>query len=449
MNKIVRKLIASILIISILSVMMVAVTYAWVTLSTSPTVYGLQISIGGTDTVKIAPNKTVSVNGKTYNYPGVFNDSLNFGSYEEYRYLSQLSGLAPVSTADGLHWAIPTYYGPNDKEVISGEKEAGSIRPIKDFLLDTRLEYANLQDSDKSSYGSYVYLDFWIVAPYDYDLRIASGDDSNGSYLVELMNVTSDEEGYTLVSSDGQVAASARVGFLVDHNNITDDTMVYYQRSQYYSGQYTKLRGSYQEQGEDILYSSGYIFTIYEPNGDLHVYESELGYSPTYPIGWDGEFRLVDIRDRLAVQLKSEWIRLREERTYLEEMFVAATVGRTYRSAADAQNEFYCEYLQGRLLPYLEQGSFVKSTAELYEGIDSQNGSLSREELDGIELSGATEDACIAHLEKNVPQRVRMFIWIEGQDPDCFGAVGSTALALNVELAGSHSTKNERKEENQ
>ena len=448
MNKVVRKLIASILIISILSVMMVAVTYAWVTLSTSPTVNGLQISIGGKDTIKVAPNKSITVNGTTYNYPGAFNDSLNFGSYEEYRYLNQLAGLSPVSTADGLHWAIPTYYGPNDKEVISGDAEAGSIKPIDKFLLDTELEYANLQNAAKSKYGSYVYLDFWVVAPYDYDLRIASGDRSNGSYLVELMNVTSNEGGFTLASGDGYVAASARVGFLVDHNNITDDTMVYYQRSQYYSNQYTKLRGSYQEPNEGIRYSSGYTFTIYEPNGDMHVYESELGYSPTYPIGWDGEFGLVDIRDRLAVQLKSEWIKLREERTYLEETFIAATIGKRYSSAADAQAEFYGEYLQGQILPYLEQGSFVKSTSELYNGIDSPNGSISREDLDRIELSGATEDVCIAQLEKNVPQRVRMFIWIEGQDSDCLGAVESPVLALNIELAGSHNTKNERKEEN-
>ncbi|MBQ8260654.1 MAG: hypothetical protein IJY97_13955, partial [Clostridia bacterium] len=346
MSKIIRKLIASILILSILSVMMVAVTYAWSTLSTSPTVNGLQISIGGTDTIKIAPNQSVTVNGKEYNYPGVFKDTVNFGSFEEYGYLNQLGGLAPVSTADGLHWAIPTYYGANDPEVINGEAVAGDLRPIRDFLLDTDLEYANLQDEEKAKRGNYIYLDFWIVAPADYDLRIASGDRSNGSYLIELMSAASGEGGYVLLPTDGNVAASARVGFLVDHNNITDDTMVYYQRSTYYSNQYTKLKGSYQNPGEGIKYSSGYIFTIYEPNGDLHIYESELGYRPTYPVGWDGDFNLVDVRDRLAVQLKSEWIKLRGETTYLEEMFATATHGKTYSSAAAAEKDFYGEYLQ-------------------------------------------------------------------------------------------------------
>lgn len=447
MSKIIRKLIATGLILSILLVMMVAVTYAWTTLSTSPTVNGIQISIGGTDTIKIAPNVTVTVNGTEYNYPGVFKDTLDFGNFAEYGYLNQLEGLTPVSTADGLHWAIPTYYGPNDAEVINGEAQAGDLKPISSFLLDTDLEYANLTDSDKAKQGSYVYLDFWIVAPADYDLRLASGDSSSGSYLIELMPAVEDGDGYALVSTEGHVAASARVGFLVDHNNITDDTMVYYQRSPYYQNQYTKLKGSYQSPGEGIKYSSSYLFTIYEPNGDLHPYDPDLGYKATYPIGWDGGFKQEDISDRLAVQLTNEWIKVGGETTYLEQMFTTATLGKTYPSAADAESEFYDEYLQGHLLSYIKQGKFVKSTAALYDSLtDSKN---SKETLDGVELSGATEDSCIAHLEKNVPQRIRMFIWLEGEDYDCFKGSEEVSFALNVELAGSHNTKNERKEENQ
>ena len=39
-------------------------------------------------------------------------------------------------------------------------------------------------------------------------------------------------------------------------------------------------------------------------------------------------------------------------------------------------------------------------------------------------------------LERNVPQRIRMFIWLEGQDVDCVDSVRSSNFAVNIELAG-------------
>jgi len=39
-------------------------------------------------------------------------------------------------------------------------------------------------------------------------------------------------------------------------------------------------------------------------------------------------------------------------------------------------------------------------------------------------------------LEKNIPQRIRMFIWLEGQDPDCIGFADSVPFAIGLELAG-------------
>jgi hypothetical protein len=54
-----------------------------------------------------------------------------------------------------------------------------------------------------------------------------------------------------------------------------------------------------------------------------------------------------------------------------------------------------------------------------------------------VERAGATIDTCIAQLEKNVPQRIRMFVWIEGQDVDCIGSKGDISFTMGVEFAGS------------
>ena len=50
-----------------------------------------------------------------------------------------------------------------------------------------------------------------------------------------------------------------------------------------------------------------------------------------------------------------------------------------------------------------------------------------------------TDGAVIVKLKRNTPQRVRMFIWLEGQDIDCrsSGTVRASELALKIELAGS------------
>ena len=65
-------------------------------------------------------------------------------------------------------------------------------------------------------------------------------------------------------ASSGDIAASARVGFLVDNNRILDDTIMYYTASGNRPAEYTHLRGSYHEIGEPMRYSSEYNFTIYD-----------------------------------------------------------------------------------------------------------------------------------------------------------------------------------------
>jgi len=39
-------------------------------------------------------------------------------------------------------------------------------------------------------------------------------------------------------------------------------------------------------------------------------------------------------------------------------------------------------------------------------------------------------------LERNVPQRIRMYIWLEGQDVDWDPSVAGNRFALSIEFAG-------------
>ncbi len=449
MNSVLRRLIATGTMLAVLLVMVATVSYAWLTFSTAPELSGVQISLGGRGTILIAPDQTKLTEEGVYHYPGKFSDTLHFNHYEQYGYLNSVAGLAPVSTADGLHWYLPTFYGARDEAVLSGEAIAGGLKPVSDFALDGNLSYANLADSDPAQKGSYVYLDFWAVSPAkDYNLRLAQGDGEGGSFVIDLLSPTADGDGgYTLTQTDPMAAASVRVGFLVNHNLLQDASIAYYAQSQTYSSSYTKLRGSYQEKGESILYSSQYLFTIYEPNADLHPLGENGTYLETKPLGWDGgRVVLSDVRDRTAVQLSNRWHEGETEKYYIQEAFRAAVHGKSYDTRREAERAFYGGYLQNNLVPYVDKGEFIESTSVLYDALT--DGGVSADALREIPKAGATTDVILARLEQNVPQRIRMFVWLEGQDADCVDFEESVTFALGIELAGSQVENNERAKNN-
>jgi hypothetical protein len=61
---------------------------------------------------------------------------------------------------------------------------------------------------------------------------------------------------------------------------------------------------------------------------------------------------------------------------------------------------------------------------------------LTAQELETLDTAGATDDVSIIQLTKHIPQRIRMFIWLEGQDVDCVNAAAASSFAVNLELAG-------------
>lgn len=436
MNKTLLKLIAVVMALIISVVMVVTISYAWTTISTAPIAEGIQITIGGGHTIMMAPDISKTVDGTTFHYPGFFDDTLNFSQYEQYDYLKQVSALLPVSTADGINWFIPEYYDILDEAVINGTACVGEGKPITEFTLDDLLEYANLTEK-KDKDGHYIYLDFWVVSPgSDCTLRVSEGDENGGSYLLELMAPTLHTDGsFTLDSTSGTTAASARVGFLVNPDYVTDNTMLYYQQSYTYKEQYQRLRGSYGERGSK-WYSSEYNFTIYEPNGDFHPNGEKDTYVITSPLGYsDGQIVLADIRDSLAVQLKNGWKTASSAGIGIEEVFQTAIAGKNINSEAEAKDALYNKYLQGNFIPYVTKGSFVTNTEDLYSYYASGN-IVDTDEMSSLGLSGAAESTYIVKLEKNVPQRIRMFVWIEGQDVDCTGAE-AVDFAISIELAGS------------
>lgn len=446
MKRIYTKLI--VVIMELLLAVSVAVmsSYAWMVLSGNPAVEGVQIAISGGNTILVAADLCKEVDGKVYHYPDVFQDTLNFSQHKSYQYLGQLGGLTPVSTADGIHWFLPTYYDLTDEEVLDGQISSGTMKNISDFTLDDSLNYANLAggDTELPEEGGYVYLDFWVTSPgEDYTLRVSMGKDGSGSFVIGLPRAQETENGYTLAAEDSSAASCVRMGFLVNSDDIVDDTMRVYQTQPSFSQRYRKLRGTYAESGESPVHSDKYRFTVYEPNGDAHLGQTTVAdgnYVVTEPLGLvDGQVRKVSIRDRLTVQKRSVWANsLTGSGTQLEQRFQTARMDPNYQrlSAQELTQTFYKEYLGNQVSSYVERGSFVRSTQNLYYA--ELNGVVAEEFLAEGFTAGATDDVSIVKLEKNVPQRIRLFIWLEGEDVDCVNSATASALAFRIELAGSN-----------
>lgn len=450
MKKTLMKLCAIAVLAVISLVVVVASTFAWYSMSGAPEVGGIQLKIGGSGTIQIAADMAVVTADGVMHYPGTFSDSLDFSRHTGYAYLQDVVGLSPVSTADGVHWYFPTYY-EDDKGEFAGLQ--GSLRPLSDFMLDDSYRFANLSalPDDDSLIGSYVMVDFWVKAPMDCSLRVSYGDADSGSYAVSMPYPAQNSEGNMAMGDpDEALSAAVRVGFLADTRTQTDGSMDAYMLSHSFDKTVEYLRGVYRESGENW---DGMLpqFTIYEPNGTYHSGEdaytlTENGlnyrtyedgsYVKTYPVGYvDGQAQPVDVTDRTTVQTATEWLSYNNA-LLIQQMFETFMMGESPDTDPDLLFDKFCsQYLGYRCDPYIEKGSFIKNTASLEQACDS-DGVVSSANVSKLQTAGATDDVVIVDLQRDVPQRIRMFVWVEGQDVDCSNVLADAGLMIHLELAG-------------
>ena len=139
----------------------------------------------------------------------------------------------------------------------------------------------------------------------------------------------------------------------------------------------------------------------------------------------------------LTMQRKSVWA-LAENgvQTALEQRYETALIAHLGEALTqqDSADLFYGKYLQGQISTYVDKGGFVKNMGNLVAQLNT-SGTVPAQTLDSG-TAGATDDVYIIELERNVPQRIRMFIWLEGQDIDCVDSVSSARFAVSIELAG-------------
>lgn len=370
-GKPILKITAAVLLVLAAASLVGAATYAWHILSVAPEAGGMQITIGAAKVIQVAPDVAAADGSHA---PGTFGDTLDITKDANYDYLNGLAGLTPVSTADGVHWYLPQY----------GAAADGTEGPTA-FTEEKDLAHANVTDETVAQEGSYYYMDFWVSAPEDFNLRLAAGDSkSAGSYALTLPLPQRSAEGVWTLDYNAGLAAQKclRLGFLTGLDS-----------------------------------DKGTSFLIYEPNG------TDGGtYTVTTPRTAAGESD--DISDRLTVQKTSQW-----KPESLNDAFArfleSADEGLLNKDALAVARQFYTEKLNGLYRPYVNSGQFYQHAADLYENAEN------------APISGAATDGVILRLKANQPQRIRLFVWLEGQDADCINDAQNALLGIHLELAGS------------
>lgn len=408
-----KKLMAAGLSLGLSLVLLASASFAWFTISTNPEISGMQVTLF-TDIALL-----VSQDGREYGQVIYLSDEF-----------SDYVGLKPVSTVDGVNWFLPAY------------DDFGDLLPVEYFIWDEYYEALNVlgvetdedgfvvknssgnsialtgQDwMDADAQGYYVSTTFWLKTEEENGVQVRlSVPDVDNEYMEDweftqgtygsyaLANYTfemNEDETSTLAVMNQDPQTALRAGFLIQNEEGTTFT-IYEPNADQRSSVY-KPTGTVG--GEDP-----------DANGYIIDYEFEIAgfedgmYIPTLPIGFneDGETPEAQALDpnHLAVQATSEWDE-GELQTALEE-------GNGYITG-------WSNYV-GTL------GRFVEDTTDLTLDSSSEYDELSASAL-------ASENVIVVTLEQDEPVMVTLFIWIEGQDVDCWNDIAASSVVLNLELA--------------
>ncbi|NCB52312.1 MAG: hypothetical protein EOM54_10575 [Clostridia bacterium] len=391
MNKHAAALFTSGMILLLAVIMLTGASVAWFIISTKPEISGMQVQLYTNQALLVSDSR----NGE---YVQTLDIGASFCRYVELR---------PVSTVDGVNWFLPAY------------EAAGPLKDPSEFILDDTLSHSNILNCARDGtplegaalmaareQGYYVWTEFWLKTEEELchvglsvpgSSELDQWETEQGTYgTYALANYELD--GQSLALFDTQAQAALRVGFLVGMNTSAQKFVIYEPNADQRSSP-----GKPESTSAET--SERYVVGFDKSNNNY----SEGYYIPTQPIGKNeaGVGQVTNINNaNLIIQQKSAWDTQALQETLLN-------------GSHPGSNEVD---LMGR---------FVTNTAELMNGLDEDTNMA----LIGINTSIASEPVIVS-LTKDNPQKIRMFIWLEGQDVDCWNDVAAGSFVINLEFAG-------------
>jgi len=409
--------------------LLVGTSMAWFSVSKSPEISNFNVGLYTSRTLAL------STDGEDYS------QILNLSSV-----FSNLAPLRPVSTIDGIHWFIPTY------------DELGNLRGPSEFICDSDLSYANASMLDENgdpltggaklqaeASGYYSYADFWIRTEEDAAyvrlsvpslLTTMEDWEKNagvyGSYVLANYEQQTVDDGtgttQTLAVMDQRAETCVRVGFLIFDDEDNTYFIIYEPNCDGRSSS-NKPRESdeFHDTDKDLKYNNPEDYTYvlgygFDPgkymDGNYYFTRPIVAENGVGHIATDDE--LEDLMHRTMVQKRSGW------------------------STDAVIQPFYAAhgYLDSNMVSTF--GRFVdpvvlRDSAVTYPGVDYDGSGTAPDTIisstDGVDGSSVS-DLILCELTKDKPVKVRLFIWLEGQDVDCWNDIASGSFIVNLELAG-------------
>lgn len=428
-------------------VLLATASFAWFTISTKPEV---------TMQVALYTDRTLLLANDIDGVPGQFSQYLSLSEN-----FAGLAPLRPVSTADGINWFLPAY-----------DTQTGELAPVSEFILDNTLEHANVKVTDENGReltgddynaverkGYYVYTDFWMKTEEDgANVRLSVpalygsaadrqagitgefgllGEELSsavyGTYVVgEPALDNSDPSNPKIAQRQEQPETAIRVGFLVYQNEETLETG---------SGGETLPFAVYEPNAGLRAGAAGMEMDYVVPNENGTVHNTKEAYISgftaqdavlangnyviTQPIalGPDGKGMLGSIApENLIAQTSSIW-----DPTETVKTLSGQREGGNTRPNSNDIAVF---------------GQFLKTDDRfVITGEEGQSQPLPIEGENAEVASDIAGSHIIVTLKKDTPIRVRLFVWIEGQDVDCWNDISAGTCRINLELAGETLTE--------
>lgn len=438
-------------------------TLSWYTLSVNPEIKGLKANMSGSGLI----------------YVNTTNDKDTYSFSKELNIKDDIAGLKPISTVDGINWFICKY--DLQGNILSSSKASSSGITQYNYL---KFPYGgNVTKSDEKSYlnnaidnnrnldyldfGYYVYTDVYLIN-YTEDCDVYLSAPSN-THLDDIEYEESEHAGtfiksYTVDENnnitliEGGTSSSIRIGFKnlgsVLPVNLAEDL--------------TPNKYSGEVENENLYYTDIVMddFIILEPNADERsnindedcspdIYvdgfnlkilkdnnESLEGYIQTYPIklkdtSVNSANNIIVTSDRN--QMRSKFRTIDGSTSRLNENTLITQSKATWNTDVEVTSNLTSSNIAN-------MGTF-RNGSEFYEHESIENNDYTLQSYGNGYLSSKFENdnseneenniasIPITHLTEGIPNKIRIYIWIEGQDIDCWNNIVDNHFLVNIEFA--------------
>lgn len=426
----VKLIITGVVLLSALALLALG-TFAWFTLSKKGEVGGIGIRMEKSDAqwpFEIVQHqdewRTIE---QVMNYPdwekNLTLKKVKTDSSPEGREIGDCYQLRPISTYDGVHWYLADYDTYGNVAGVKGTDLAavGNINRYNPYP----------EEDDKDVPANYVYY---------YDVWIRTRGESQNAYTLHLNNplsmdnllndemlfgtyvlpgIIQDPEGQATMSQAGYDASTClRVGFLFYNQNEGDSMINVASPS-------------------DNSHETPGVFWIYEPNSDIRAkYFTQYGGTGLVKHTYEMQKGITYIAGEGQTTVVGDHINLKDGNILDTSLPKASGSEVTYEIQQNTIKQKASAWDMGKVRSKSSPDKVNSRDIDHFGKFISHN-NPEREGYDGIDTPG------MITIEPGKPQHVRIFIWMEGQDVDCWNSSLTGKLAINLEFRGEAVENNE------